>query len=194
MYAATGRPEGLVAIYAMNLREVLVVDPYDEDGALVPEALALFAKVLRYHKTDAEHEVDPMLARLLYAMALAHDGVLFVSSGYREPGGSTKPTSYHTKGMAADLRHPYLPAKSLVDFARAWGAGGVGYYPRTQFVHVDVRDEPFYWIDYSGKGEKGKVIPDWDGSKADAAAVEYEGVEPEEESSEPDSGPESQDV
>lgn len=165
---------GLVAIYAMNQREVLVVDPMDAEGRVSPEALALFEQLLRSRKTGATHDVDPALVRLLYGVALAHDRVLVVSSGYREPGGGTKPTSYHTKGMAADVRHPYLPAKSIVDFARAWGAGGIGYYPKTKFVHLDVREDPYYWVDYSASGENGQVLADWEGTLADEAAAIWE--------------------
>ncbi len=173
----SGDPSRLVAIYAMNLREVLVVDPIDDEGRVSEKALALFETLLRSARTDDVHAIDPSLVRLLHAVALAHDGVLMVSSGYREPGHGTKPTSMHTKGMAADVRHPYLPAKMIADFAREWGAGGVGYYPKTKFVHLDVRDKPFYWIDYSAKGEKGKVVADMDGLLADFAAAKWEGVE-----------------
>ncbi|MBW2260898.1 MAG: YcbK family protein [Deltaproteobacteria bacterium] len=173
----SGDPDRLVAIYAMNQREVLVVDPIDDEGRVSVKALALFENLLRSARTDDVHPIDARLVRLLHAVALAHDGVLMVSSGYREPGHGTKPTSMHTKGMAADVKHPYLPAKSIADFAREWGAGGVGYYPKTTFVHLDVREKPFYWIDYSAKGEKGKVVADMDGLLADFAAAKWEGVE-----------------
>jgi uncharacterized protein YcbK (DUF882 family) len=174
VYHPPGDSAGLVAIYAMNLREVLVVDPLDAEGRVQPQALELFERLLRYHKTGATHEIDPALVRLLYAVALAHDRVLMVSSGYRPPGGATKPTSQHTLGRGADVKHPYLPAKSIVDFAREWGAGGVGYYPKTGFAHLDVRDDPYYWVDYAGSGEKSKALADWDGALADEAAAIWE--------------------
>lgn len=173
----SGDPARLVALYNINHRELLVIDPLDYEGRVSPKALALFEHLLRSVRTDETHPIDPVLVKLLHAVALAHDGVLMVSSGFREPGHGTKPTSYHTKGMAADVRHPYLPAKAIADFAREWGAGGVGYYPKTHFVHLDVRETPFHWIDYSAKGEKGKVIPDPDGLLADIAAAKWEGVE-----------------
>jgi len=39
------------------------------------------------------------------------------------------------------------------DFCRTLGTVGVGYYPNSSFVHLDVRDVPTYWIDYSGPGQ-----------------------------------------
>jgi uncharacterized protein YcbK (DUF882 family) len=180
----SGDPARLVALYAMNHREVLVIDPIDAEGRVSEKALALFEQLLRSVRTDDTHAVDPELVKLLHAVALAHDGVLMISSGYREPGHGTKPTSYHTKGMAADVRHPYLPAKVIADFARKWGAGGVGYYPKTHFVHIDVRDEPFYWVDTSAKGEKSHVVADKHGLLAKAAAAKWEGVVEEDEAAE----------
>ena len=54
---------------------------------------------------------------------------------------SRSPTlSYHTRGMAADIRVPGVRAPLMVrDLARAMGVKGIGYYPVSQFVHVDVR-------------------------------------------------------
>jgi uncharacterized protein YcbK (DUF882 family) len=173
----SGDPSRLVALYAVNHREMLVVDPIDEEGRVSPKALALFEELLRSARTDDTHAIDPMLVRLLHAVALAHDGVLMITSGYREPGHGTKPTSQHTMGKAADVRHPYLPAKSIVDFAREWGAGGVGYYPKSGFVHLDVREVPYYWVDTSGKGEKGQAVADKYGLLAAHAAAKYEGLE-----------------
>ncbi len=174
LFHAPGDTAGLVALYSTNTREVLVVDPLDPEGRVLPEALVLFDDLLRSPKTGATHETSPALVRLLYAVALAHDRVLMISSSYRQPGAGTKPTSYHTQGMAADVKHPYLPAKSIVDFAREWGAGGIGYYPKTRFVHLDVRDEPYFWVDYSGPGEHGPVLADPHGTLAAEAACIWE--------------------
>ena len=46
--------------------------------------------------------------------------------------------SYHTKGMAIDLRLPGTPLPRIHSVALAMHRGGVGYYPDSQFVHIDV--------------------------------------------------------
>jgi uncharacterized protein YcbK (DUF882 family) len=46
--------------------------------------------------------------------------------------------SYHLKGMAVDVRLPRVPLKSLRNAALKQQRGGVGFYPRSQFVHLDV--------------------------------------------------------
>ncbi len=45
------------------------------------------------------------------------------------------------------------------DLARAAGVRGIGYYPRSQFVHVDLRDEPYYWTDLgTGQDDEGTEV------------------------------------
>jgi hypothetical protein len=46
-----------------------------------------------------------------------------------------------------------MTTKQVRELARSLGAAGVGYYPTSRFVHVDVRDEPYQWTDTSGPGE-----------------------------------------
>jgi uncharacterized protein YcbK (DUF882 family) len=70
-----------------------------------------------------------------------------VISGYRSPATNAKlastttgvaATSLHVKGMAIDVRLPGRSLEALRDSARSLRRGGVGYYPRSSFVHVDV--------------------------------------------------------
>jgi hypothetical protein len=46
-----------------------------------------------------------------------------------------------------------VPNEALRDFMRGFDDVGVGYYPNSSFVHLDVREVNTYWIDYSGPGE-----------------------------------------
>ncbi|MDO8644890.1 MAG: DUF882 domain-containing protein [bacterium] len=70
-----------------------------------------------------------------------------VISGYRSPrlnemlrrqGRRAAKHSYHMKGLAIDLRLPGVKTRSLRDYARKLHVGGVGYYPQSRFVHVDL--------------------------------------------------------
>ena len=68
-------------------------------------------------------------------------------SGYRDPqtnerlrktrGGGVAKRSLHMEGQAIDVRLPGVPLAELRDAAISLKAGGVGYYPKDQFIHVD---------------------------------------------------------
>jgi uncharacterized protein YcbK (DUF882 family) len=71
-----------------------------------------------------------------------------VISGYRSPttnahlkatrGGGVATRSLHMQGQAVDVRLPGVPLADLRDAAWSLQRGGVGYYPGSQFVHVDI--------------------------------------------------------
>jgi uncharacterized protein YcbK (DUF882 family)/LysM repeat protein len=78
-----------------------------------------------------------------------------IVSGYRRAGGYTRESSRHTEGHALDIRVRGVPNHILRDYVRGtFERVGVGYYPRSTFVHVDVRDRSAYWVDWSRPGER----------------------------------------
>jgi hypothetical protein len=78
---------------------------------------------------------------------------IYVISGFRRPGGYTRETSRHTSGRAMDLRVRGVPITAVRDYARSLDRVGVGFYPESRFVHVDVREDRAYWVDTSAPGE-----------------------------------------
>ncbi|HYN61457.1 MAG TPA: DUF882 domain-containing protein, partial [Rubrivivax sp.] len=52
-------------------------------------------------------------------------------------GGGVARNSLHMEGRAIDVRLPGVPLAELRDAAQALRVGGVGYYPDSQFVHID---------------------------------------------------------
>lgn len=110
---------------------------------------------------------------------------IHIVSGYRAPGGYTRDTSRHTHGDAMDLRIEGVPITAIRDYCRSLPNTGCGYYPRSRFVHVDVRDRSTYWVDWSGPGEApqyrrpaGAADADGDGTDADGeSAAASEGAE-----------------
>jgi uncharacterized protein YcbK (DUF882 family) len=76
-----------------------------------------------------------------------------VVSAYRQPLNEGQAGSRHAKAMALDFRVAGIPNSSLRDFARTLGEVGVGYYPNSIFVHLDVRETRAFWVDWSGPGE-----------------------------------------
>lgn len=122
---------------------------YWEDGGLVGESLKDIAHVLRDHRTNEDHAIDLTLLDTLCALNLTTENhrSLQVISGYRSPATNAKlhansdgvaVRSLHMVGQAIDIRIQGMPTKSLYNAARSLKAGGVGYYPDSQFVHVDV--------------------------------------------------------
>lgn len=122
---------------------------YWTGGRYVQGAMAEINRVLRDFRTDEVHPIDPKLIDLLYTLRRTLDSqeAFHVISGYRSPatnnalrsksdGVASK--SLHMQGMAIDIR---LPGRGIADVRRAalaLQAGGVGYYPASDFVHVDV--------------------------------------------------------
>jgi uncharacterized protein YcbK (DUF882 family) len=128
--------ESLTLVYAMG-------DQY------VPDALRTLNHFLRDHYSGDIGLIDPQLFDLLHRVKteLGARRPFQVISGYRCPttnqalrtmrGGGVATRSLHMDGKAIDIRLPGVPLSELRDAAMSLRAGGVGYYPREQFVHVD---------------------------------------------------------
>jgi hypothetical protein len=86
-----------------------------------------------------------------------------VISGHRP---DARDTSRHHHGRALDFRVDGVSREALRDFIRKFEATGVGYYPNSYFVHMDVRDDKGYWVDRSGPGEAADYGP-WPPSRRD---------------------------
>jgi uncharacterized protein YcbK (DUF882 family) len=117
----------------------------------IPSYRAL-RRFMRCMRTTAETPIDPRLIELLYTISQRTGQRIELVSGFRAPMFSTAQLSYHTRGMAADIRIPGMTPLMVRDLAMSIGVKGIGYYPVSKFVHLDVRDEKAYWID-SGEGK-----------------------------------------
>ncbi len=119
------------------------------EGSYVADALADISRLLRDHRTNAVSAIDPGLLSLLARItALTGAGdTLHVISGYRSPetnraladgSDGVARRSLHMDGQAIDIRIPGRDLNQLHNAALSLRSGGVGFYPRSQFVHVDV--------------------------------------------------------
>jgi uncharacterized protein YcbK (DUF882 family) len=110
--------------------------------------LARFNNLLRDHRTDQVYPMDPALLDLLYAVTVLtrSRGEFTVLSGYRTPetndllrksGHGAAEHSLHMQGKAIDLRMADVDTRSTREAALALQQGGVGYYPSSDFVHID---------------------------------------------------------
>lgn len=125
-------------------------------GRLVAGSLPKLRHVLRHAPSGKETPIDPRLATLL-GMVSNHFGgrTIEVVSGFRpySPTQAT-PHSNHNLGRAMDFRVEGIPNTTLRDYCRTFRNAGVGYYPNSTFVHLDVRTVKTYWVDYSRPGER----------------------------------------
>jgi uncharacterized protein YcbK (DUF882 family) len=122
---------------------------YWSDGRYLSSALSDINHILRDHRTEEIHPMDMDLLDLLHTI---HQGAcsgepLHIISGYRSPftnarlrehSGGVARNSLHMQAKAADIRLPGCTLPELRSIAMSLKAGGVGYYPGSDFIHVDV--------------------------------------------------------
>jgi uncharacterized protein YcbK (DUF882 family) len=122
---------------------------YWERGAYVPDALRAVDNVLRDFRTGEVHSIEPRLLDLLVALSgkVERREPFEVISGYRSPATNAAlhaltdgvaTHSLHMDGRAIDIRVGGVELAQLRDAALSLSLGGVGYYPTSDFVHVDV--------------------------------------------------------
>ncbi len=136
-----------LSFFHMHTHESITVT-YKRDGAYVPGALARLNHFLRDDRTGTEVNMDPQLFDILWLVRrrLGSTAPYHVVSAYRSPSTNAWLVSY-TSGVASDSRHMrgqaidvMLPGRTPAQVrgaGLALGMGGVGYYPRTGFVHLD---------------------------------------------------------
>ena len=152
---ATGQKYEL-KLYHLHTGESLDV-VYRIGDTYIPSAMDQLNHFLRDHRTQDQSHYDPKEFDLLHALMakLGKNGsVIDVVCGYRTPwsnnflrtrGGTASPAvtgvaknSQHMQAKAIDIRVPGVSTARLRDTALSLHDGGVGYYPVSQFVHVDV--------------------------------------------------------
>jgi uncharacterized protein YcbK (DUF882 family) len=121
---------------------------YWEQGHYIAGGLTDIDYVLRDFRTGDVYPIDPYLLDLVHRLQLTmeYEGPVHVISGYRSPrtnamlaqrSGKVAKNSYHVSGMAIDLRLPGRRLEDVRAMAVRLGGGGVGFYPESQFVHMD---------------------------------------------------------
>ena len=146
--AAAKLPERQLELFNTHTNETVSVvfrrgDKYDD------APLAALRSVLRDHRNGQSHDMDAGLYEQLHDLAVAA-GVeprYEIISGYRSPesndkmssrpGSGVAKKSLHMQGRAMDVRLKHCSCEKLRDLALAARKGGVGYYQRSNFVHID---------------------------------------------------------
>lgn len=143
-----GEISGCLNVINAHTDESLSVRYLTKDGKWVPKALSRLNHLFRCHYDDEMMAIDPALFVLMdriHTRLGAGRRPLELISGYRSPeynqllmakGSGVVSTSYHLKGMAADIHIPGVGLRKLRAEAKRIQSGGVGLY--SSFVHVDV--------------------------------------------------------
>jgi len=138
-------------LFAQHTNENIDV-VYRIGDVYLPDALDKLNHFLRDHYTDDVNQYDPAEFDLLHNVLTRlnkPNGTINVLCGYRTaetneylrslgPVTGVAEHSQHIEAKAIDIRIPGVQTARLRDAAMSLDAGGVGYYPRAQFVHVDV--------------------------------------------------------
>ncbi len=135
-----------ISLYHTHTGERLSV-VYFEGGDYVADALTSLKHLLRDFRSGEASDIDPALFDQLAALNVAcGSGTFEVISGFRSPktndmlrgrGNGVANGSLHLQGRAIDVRLAGCDTRRLRDAAIAMKQGGVGYYARSDFVHLD---------------------------------------------------------
>ncbi len=117
----------------------------------LPDAFKHINYVLRDFRTDQVYAMDPRVIDIMYMVQrmTGQNRPFEIISGYRSPktnnmlrtkSSGVAKKSYHMKGQAIDLRIKDFSSRRVRNVAASLRAGGVGYYAKSDFVHIDTGD------------------------------------------------------
>lgn len=142
-------PEKKLFMYNINTGEWLR-EIFWADGDYNHEAIPQINKFFRDWRSGTKANIDKNLLTLLHSIKTSTETTkpIELVSGFRsdKTNGALRTkskqvaqNSFHKKGQAADIRIPGVSLHNLRNAAYSLDAGGVGYYPKSGFIHVDVR-------------------------------------------------------
>jgi uncharacterized protein YcbK (DUF882 family) len=145
-FALPAEPRRLRFFHTHTAEKLDVV--YHEGGAYLPDALGELNYLLRDFRSNDVVAIDPKLLDFLYAaqQRVGSHGTYEIISAYRSPatnemlrrrGGGVAKRSMHLEGKAIDVRLTDARTRDLRKASIELARGGVGYYERSNFVHLD---------------------------------------------------------
>jgi uncharacterized protein YcbK (DUF882 family) len=146
--------KGLVDMSTYTTRYRGIV--FDKKGKVAPGAIESISKL--FAATGSRPRVDARLIALLADVSEHFGGrPMRIVSGWRDH--SYFEDSRHKHSQAVDFSIPGVSNIELRDYVRRFRNCGVGFYPNSSFVHLDVREAAAYWVDYAGPGEAPRSKP-----------------------------------
>lgn len=145
--AAMASENKVLAFYNVHTGETLKAC-YFAGGKLIRRSLQRINRIMRDHRTGDIKPVDPLLLDVLHRLTLTivPPSPINIISGYRSPStnaalrkvtSGVAANSLHMEGRAIDIRIPGCRTEAIRELAVNMQSGGVGYYPRSDFVHLD---------------------------------------------------------
>lgn len=142
------RQERMLSLYNTHTGEKLSRIVYWQQGRYLDDSLRDINYLLRDFRTDEILQIDAGALDVMFALREKFPvGKPFeIISGYRSPAtnrmlrqtsSGVAKASYHTRGQAIDLRLPGVSLKNIHKAALQLKRGGVGYYPKSDFIHID---------------------------------------------------------
>lgn len=145
--AATSR-ERIFTAYNPNTGEMVRSVYWVPDEGYIQDSIDQISRFMRDHHNGNVKPIDPNLIDQLFTMQmkLQPSEPMHLLCGYRSPGTNARlrrrsrgvaKNSYHIRGRAADIRMPGCSTRDMFRAAQELHAGGVGYYSRSRFIHMD---------------------------------------------------------
>ncbi|MBN1140592.1 MAG: DUF882 domain-containing protein [Deltaproteobacteria bacterium] len=141
--------EKVLSLYNVNTGESLEKIPFWENGVYLPQQIEIINHFCRDFRNDSVREIDIRLLDMLFDIRQILNrpqANIHLISAYRSPetneslrkkGHGVAKQSFHLVGKAFDIRVEGVELVNLRDAAWRYHQGGVGYYPRSRFVHID---------------------------------------------------------
>lgn len=156
-YAKVGWRRGFVTLYSPGMDRRWAGYVLGPGDVLLPRAEQQIRRLLASWRTGRTRDIDRRLVRVMARVSDVFGGrPIRVVSGFRETSHARQ--SHHKKGEALDFSIDGVPNWALRDYLRTLDHTGVGYYPNSSFVHVDVRAQGAYWVDLSRPGAPPRYV------------------------------------
>lgn len=147
-----------ITFHRIHTGETRNLNLFTPAGKINWKQYKIFKKMMFDHRANKQHNINTRLVYLLGKVAQHFNfKTIIIYSGFRAHDKSQHTReSKHNVGRAIDFAMEGVSNWTLMKYCRTFSNVGVGYYPKSYFIHLDVREKPAFWIDYSGPGKKPK--------------------------------------
>lgn len=151
-----------IEFYFLNTKESFNSSVYEPNGEILNSTLEQFSFHMRDSHNNKIFPIDERLLKILYKTAHHFNATkVIIVSGFRSGHkwrrwkGEKTIGSNHAWGKAVDFNIPDIKTSDLSVYARTLGKVGVGYYPNDEFMHLDIRDASYFWVNKCKPGRRG---------------------------------------